>query len=377
VESLDEKLRFDGVSRRYGALFAVRDFSLTVCRGEILCLLGASGSGKTTVLRLAAGLERVTGGHIRIDGELVSGPGIHVPPERRGVGLMFQDFALFPHLTLGENVAFGLKHLAKPERLRRVGLALERVGLSAFRDRYPQRLSGGEQQRVALARALAPEPRILLMDEPFSGLDPALRDSVREETVALLRELRTTALLVTHDPEEAMTVADRIALMRGGRLAQLGLPHELYDSPVDREAAAFFSTVNVLHAFVQGGEALTALGAFDAKGFAEGTEVDVLLRPQALAVKPSGEGIAARIRSARSLGAETELLLEIERDVRPGALPVPLLKARLRGRSTPSTESRVFLEVARDAACVVPCAKKRAPAVNTSESIVAEHSASA
>jgi iron(III) transport system ATP-binding protein len=255
--------------------------------------------------------------------------------------------------------------------------ALERVGLPSFVDCYPHRLSGGEQQRVALARALAPEPRILLMDEPFSGLDPALCDSVREETMALLRKSGTTALLVTHDPEEAMIVADRIALMRAGRLMQEGLPHELYDAPVDREAAAFFSAVNVLHASVQGGKAATPLGSFDAKALAEGTEVEVLVRPQAVVLKPAGEGIAAQVRSVRTLGAEAELTLEIEGSGRLGAVPTPRLKARLGSKSAPSEGSRVFLAVAPDAACVVPCAKSRAPAVNTSEAISAENSASA
>lgn len=368
----NEKLRFERVSRRYGSVVAVRDFSLAVCSGEIMCLLGASGSGKSTALRLAAGLERLTDGRISIDGQVVSGPGIHVPPEQRGVGLMFQDFALFPHLTVAENVAFGLRRLAKPARAHRMETTLQRVGLSAFADRYPHHLSGGEQQRVALARALAPEPRILLMDEPFSGLDRSLRDTVREEAVALLRSLGTTVLLVTHEPEEAMKVADRIALMRAGTIVQLGRPKELYDAPVDCEAAAFFSAVNALHAFVHDGQAATPLGTFDAAAFAEGTEVEVLLRPQALKLTPAKFGVAALVLSVRALGAETELTLAMAGDSGPAMVPIPKLKARLAAQTAPEEGSTVFLEVDRESAHVVPCASRRPPSAPRSAAISAD-----
>jgi iron(III) transport system ATP-binding protein len=376
VASSDEKLSFEGVGRRYGPSFALRGFSLAVRRGELLCLLGPSGSGKTTALRLAAGLERLSTGCIRIDGELVSAASVHVPPERRGVGLIFQDFALFPHLTVAANVAFGLLQLAKPERARRTAAALERVGLSALAGSYPHSLSGGEQQRVALARALAPTPRILLMDEPFSGLDPSLRNSVREDTVRLLKSLGTTVVLVTHDPEEAMRVADRIALMRAGALVQLGTPLELYRSPVDQAAAAFFGAVNVLHGIVRGGKAATPLGLFAAQALAEGTEVEALVRPQALRLGAPGSGSPAEVLSVRALGAETEILLALKGGVCSGGAAL-VLKARQTSTAAPKEGSTVYVSVEQGAAHVVPCAKQPTPVAKNAEARDVERSVQA
>ena len=249
------QLSFDNVGRRYGPNMAVENVTLDVAPGEIMCLLGPSGCGKTTLLRLTAGVERPSEGHILIDDRVVAGPEAFVPPEQRGVGLMFQDFALFPHLTLQENVAFGLQALPRADAERVAKAALERVGLAKYAGRYPHILSGGEQQRVALARAIAPRPGILLMDEPFSGLDTRLREEMREETLTILHETRATCMVVTHSSEEAMRMGNRIALMRSGRLIQVGTAQELYHAPADIGAARMFSDLNeiVLHRIGRGG----------------------------------------------------------------------------------------------------------------------------
>ena len=216
------RLTFENVSCTIGETEILKDLSFELQAGEIACLLGQSGCGKTTLLRIAAGIQRPTAGRVLLDGEEVDGPTRYVPPERRNVGLVFQDFALFPHLTVIENVAFGLSALSRGEAAKVAEHALARVGLASFRDSYPSSLSGGEQQRVALARAIVPRPQVMLMDEPFSGLDQRLRETVRGETLALLQETRATCVLVTHDPVEAMDFADRILLMRAGRLIQTG-----------------------------------------------------------------------------------------------------------------------------------------------------------
>ena len=232
------RLQLDGLSCAFGDVQAVQDVSLEVGAGEILCLLGPSGCGKTTTLRIAAGVERQSAGRVLVDGRVMSDETVHLPPDARAIGLMFQDFALFPHLSVGENIAFGLPKRS-PDRQKTVDEYLDRLGLSGFSDKYPHMLSGGEQQRVALARALAPKPRVMLMDEPFSGLDNRLRDEVRDEALSILKEEGAAVLLVTHEPDEAMRMADRIALMRAGQIVQIGAPYHLYNNPVDREAAAF------------------------------------------------------------------------------------------------------------------------------------------
>ena len=247
------------------------DVSLNLKPGEIACLLGPSGCGKTTLLRIAAGIEKPDAGRLLFDGQEMAGPARFVPPEKRNIGLMFQDFALFPHLSILENVAFGLKNLP-PEEARTIARhALERVGLAHYAANYPHHLSGGEQQRVALARALVPRPQVMLMDEPFSGLDQRLRESVRAETLTLLRETRASCLLVTHDPVEAMGLADRIFLMRQGHLIQSGTPEQLYRQPADAAAARFFSDTNEVRGRVAGAAVDTALGTLSrARGRSRG-----------------------------------------------------------------------------------------------------------
>lgn len=253
-------LKFDHVSHSYGDSQTLKDVSLEIKPGEVMCLLGPSGSGKTTLLKLAAGLVAPSEGRVLIDKRVVSGGDKFVMPEKRGVGLVFQDFALFPHLTIIKNVQFGLTALGSNERYEHAMRVLHRVGLADSANSYPHNLSGGEQQRVALARALAPRPGILLMDEPFSGLDARLRENVREKTLSLLRDTRSTVLIVTHDPEEALNVSDRIALMQNGRIEQIGTPDEIYTSPVSLFAARFFSELNIFDGEIEKGAVNTCLG---------------------------------------------------------------------------------------------------------------------
>lgn len=285
------RLEIKTLRRSFGGRRVVDDVSLSVMAGQVTCLLGPSGCGKSTTLRMIAGIETPDAGEIWVDGQLICDAGRGVPPEGRGIGLMFQDFALFPHLSVAGNIAYGLTGSMKSARPR-VEELLERVGMSAHIDAYPHELSGGEQQRVALARALAPRPRIMLMDEPFSGLDDRLRDDIRDETLDVLKAEGTAVLLVTHEPGEAMRMADEIALMRDGHIVQRGAPYNIYNTPVDKESAGFFSDINVVQAKVQGALADTAFGQFLVPGVADGTDVDIVIRPQHIKIDfdRSGKG---------------------------------------------------------------------------------------
>jgi iron(III) transport system ATP-binding protein len=305
----------------------VDGLSIAVEAGQVTCLLGPSGCGKSTTLRMIAGVERADSGRVTIDGDEMSAPGRHVPPEGRGIGLMFQDFALFPHLTVAGNVGFGLKG-ERAAQARRVAEMLEQVSLSAHAARHPHELSGGEQQRVALARALAPRPRVMLMDEPFSGLDNRLRDGIRDTTLDLLKASGTAVLLVTHEPDEAMRMGDEIALMRDGRIVQKGAPYNLYNAPVDREAAAFFSDLNIIRGQSRGALTETPFGTFLTPGHADGGAVEIVIRPQHIRIdfdrggraptETASDGLAARgrVRRSRFLGHESL----VEFDVVPGDL---------------------------------------------------------
>ncbi len=329
-------LVFETVSHRYGRLKALDRLSLTIGDGEVVCLLGPSGCGKTTALRLAAGLEELQEGRIAIGGRVVAGEGRDLPPEDRDVGLMFQDYALFPHLRVGENVAFGLRRRTASERERLALEALQRVGLADYARAYPHTLSGGQQQRVALARALAPNPRLLLLDEPFSGLDQRLRREVRDRTLHLVKESGAATLMVTHEPEEAMFMADRIVLMRAGRLVQEGTPVECYFNPADGFAAGFFGEVNRLEARVENGEVRTPLAWLPARGIAEGRAVEVLVRPEGIRLLPPGDAagsgkVDARVIAARLLGRSSLVHLSVEPD---GGTPLHL-HARVPGRFLP------------------------------------------
>ncbi len=306
------KLTFESVSLSIGSVEILKDLSFELQAGEIACLLGQSGCGKTSLLRIAAGIQRPSLGRVLIDDEVVDGPSSFVPPERRNVGLVFQDSALFPHLSVIENVSFGLNALSRQEAERVARHALDRVGLASFCNSYPNSLSGGEQQRVALARAIVPRPQVMLMDEPFSGLDQRLRESVREETLALLKETRATCMLVTHDPVEAMDMADRIFLMRRGRLVQSGSSDELFNHPVDLEVARFFSDVNEIAGVVRSGGVETPLGTFPTPGFPERAEIMLVIRPQAIRLARVQEGIEGYVRESRFLGDKTRCLVQFE-----------------------------------------------------------------
>ncbi len=297
-------LEIEDLSHAFAQRRVVDRVSLAVKRGEVHCLVGPSGCGKTTTLRLVAGLEAIQEGRIRIRGRLVAEPGFSIPPERRRVGLMFQDFALFPHLTVAENVAFGLRHLGRGAREDRVRELLARVDMTAYRDAYPHTLSGGEQQRVALARALAPDPDLMLLDEAFSALDTALRTQIREETLAILREAGTATLLVTHDAEEAIRAGDVIHAMQEGRIVQSGAPAELYARPANAFVAGFFGPVNRFRARVRGGAVATPLGEIRVARLDEGEDVEVVVRPEGIRLTRAdgSSGSRARLEARRDLG---------------------------------------------------------------------------
>jgi len=300
-------LTVEGVSHAYGAEgLTLDDVSLCLHPGEIVSLVGPSGCGKTTTLRLVAGLERTQAGLIQIGDVVAGGAGRHLPAEDRHVGLMFQDYALFPHLTVLENVAFGLARLPSPARRRRALAALDDVGLADFADRNPATLSGGQQQRVALARALAPEPKVVLLDEPFSGLDAELRRKVRGEAIHLLKKSGAAALMVTHDPEEALFMSERIAVMRQGRIEQCGDPRALYDDPVSPYVARFFSEINEIEGVIRQGRIETALGPLPTNDGAEGEARLVMARPEHLLLGPrataTGQAVEGRVGFVRWLG---------------------------------------------------------------------------
>jgi len=352
------RLELSGITRAFGGRQVVRDVSLAVAPGQITCLLGPSGCGKSTTLRIIAGVDRQDAGEIRVDGRVVATPARSTPPEARSIGLMFQDFALFPHLSVGDNVGFGLRG-PRAARAARVGELLERVGLSHAVGMFPHELSGGEQQRVALARALAPRPRIMLMDEPFSGLDERLKDGIRDATLDVLKEEGTAVLLVTHEPDEAMRMADEIALMRDGRIVQTGAPYNIYNAPVDLEAAAFFSDINVISGEVQGGLVQTPFGAFLAPGRADGARVDIAIRPQHLRidfdragrgpVPTEVDGTPARglVERARFMGRESLVEFRMEAD---GAL----LRATIPSVFLPRPGTPLWLMLRRDRCFVFP-----------------------
>ncbi|WP_439140274.1 ABC transporter ATP-binding protein [Roseicyclus sp.] len=355
------RLEVDRITCRFDGRDVVRDVSFTVRAGEVMCLLGPSGCGKSTSLRVIAGIERQIAGAVRADGVTLSDEQLHLPPEARGVGLIFQDFALFPHLSVAQNVGFGLKG-SKAEIARRVDELLAKVDLPGYGDKAPHMLSGGEQQRVALARALAPRPRIMLMDEPFSGLDNRLRDGIRDETLQLLKEEGTAVVLVTHEPEEAMRMADQIALMRDGVIVQKGAPYNIYNAPADKAAAAFFSDINVIRGKVQGALVDTAFGQFLAPGHPDGTEVEIVFRPQHVKIdfdrggrgpNPTPQdGTPARgiVARARFMGHES--LVEFRMDFDGG-----ILKATVPAVFLPKPGTPLWLTVRRDRCFVF--AKKR------------------
>ncbi|WP_447977656.1 ABC transporter ATP-binding protein [Candidatus Nitrospira bockiana] len=283
---------------------AIVDISLSAQEGEILCLLGPSGCGKTTTLRAIAGFEAVVAGEIYLQGRLVSSRDFLVPTEHRRIGMVFQEYALFPHLRVADNIAFGLGHLPQAQRRAQVETMLALVGLTGLERRYPHELSGGQQQRVALARALAQKPVLLLLDEPFSNLDPDMTGKMREELLQLLRHTNTTALLVTHDHEEAFAMADRIAVLNNGRLEQFDVPEAIYHTPATPFVADFVGHADFIPGTVVDGKVLTELGEFPTQSpTASGTSVVVMIRPDDIHIVPH-EDASSRILARQFRGSE-------------------------------------------------------------------------
>ncbi len=361
MEERIPRLEIKNLTRRYDGRVVVDDVSLAVHPGQVTCLLGPSGCGKSTTLRMIAGVEMQDSGEIWVDGTLICDTRTRMPPERRNIGLMFQDFALFPHLSVFENVGFGLTG-DRDTRTTRIREMLGRVGLARFEASFPHELSGGEQQRVALARALAPRPRIMLMDEPFSGLDNRLRDGIRDETLDILREEDAAVLLVTHEPVEAMRMADEIALMRSGQIVQQGAPYNLYNSPVDRDSVAFFSDINVICGTVQGALTDTPFGQFLAPGVPDGQAVEIVIRPQHIKIdfdrhgrgpNPTpGDGSPALgvVRRARFMGSESLVEFSMAHD---GSI----LRATVPNVFLPSVGQNLWLMIRRDRCFVFPARK--------------------
>lgn len=342
-------MSFENIGHTIHDKVILEDISLTVEPGEVLCLLGPSGSGKTTLLRIAAGLIDGTTGAIKIDGRVVADDKTFVPPDKRGVGLVFQDYALFPHLTILQNVEFGLTALNRSDAKTQALRILSRVGLADRASQYPHVLSGGEQQRVALARALAPRPGILLMDEPFSGLDSRLRDSIREQTIELLRETRSTAIIVTHDAEEALRVGDHVALIDDGKLVQYGEAKDLYYRPKNLFAAGFFSEINVIPSSSSNGVATTIFGQSPCDASMPET-CCAAIRLTDISIAPfagDNQGQVGRIAQRRFIGTSELLDINIENLDEP-------ISVRIKAGELPEDTNLVSVSVAPELMMIFP-----------------------
>ena len=346
-------LRLENINLTVQDKKIVDDVSLEISQGEVLCLLGPSGWGKTSILRIAAGLVENASGRVLIDERVVADENTFLPPEKRGVGLVFQDYALFPHLTILQNVEFGLTAMRGSEARAQALRILSRVGLEKRADQYPHVLSGGEMQRVALARALAPRPGILLMDEPFSGLDSRLRDAVREQSMDLLKETRSTAVVVTHDAEEALRVGDQIALIRDGKLVQIGSGRDLYYNPKSLFVAGFFSEINVVPYTYRGGTIQTVFGNIRGNVNGSGTGY-AALRQTDVSVTPytkTGTGLRGRITARRFLGTNELLDIVVEGMEKP-------LQARVRAGKVHRDKTAVLVKVDPKLMMIFPNADK-------------------
>ncbi|MFW1939372.1 ABC transporter ATP-binding protein [Acinetobacter junii] len=313
--TLANVLTIQKLSKKFGERFAVNQASWSAQSGQIICLLGHSGCGKTTMLRLIAGLETPTEGSIQLERKVLWDPYQQVQAEERNIGFVFQDYALFPHLSVLENVMFGLKKIPKHERQSIAENALKHVSMSHHIHSYPHTLSGGEQQRVALARALAPKPNVLLMDEPFSNLDHRLRDQIRQSTIEILKQTSTTTIIVTHDPEEALQIADQIILMHQGKIIQSGTPKQLYFQPKTLFAARYFSDLNEIKTQIQDQQLHTIFGNIAIpKHLTSNNEIRCYFRPHQLRVNriKTENSLAAKIISSNFLGYSQLLKLKIE-----------------------------------------------------------------
>ena len=318
------KLGIENISHSYGSKEVIKNLSLTVEEGEVACLLGPSGCGKTTLLRLVAGLTSLQAGRIRLDEMVISEPasGIEMPPEERNVGFMFQDYALFPHLDVLHNITFGLNN-PSTEKLAEIQRTMIQMDIVELTNAYPHTLSGGQQQRVALLRALAPLPRLLLLDEPFAGLDINLRVQVREDTLRLIKQMGVTTLMVTHDPQEAMYMADHILIMRNGKVEQDGSPREIYQFPATEFAARFVGQTNILQGIVLSAgydEVMTSIGSvpcLSMRDLAFGTDAFISVRPESFEIDPDGP-FGAKICTIRYVGQSTLLEVEIIGEIGKG-----------------------------------------------------------
>ncbi len=282
-------IRCTGLTKRFGRTTAVDGVDLEVSEGEVLSLVGPSGCGKTTTLRLLAGFEAPDAGRIEISGRVVADRGRVMPPEQRRVGMVFQDYALFPHMNVADNVAFGLMHMSKEARNSAVSRILEMVGLADLRERFPHQLSGGQQQRIALARALAPQPAVILLDEPFSNIDATLRARVRAEVREILENAGATAVFVTHDQEEALSLADKVAVMWEGRVLQVDTPEMVYQTPISREVAQFVGDMDCLPGKAHDDRVVCELGDLQFTGEAAGP-VDIYVKPECVRLQAAAEG---------------------------------------------------------------------------------------
>ena len=340
-------LYLSNISHKFGANKVLDRVDVDVPSGQILCLLGPSGCGKTTLLRIAAGLEPLQQGSIRISDKLVADATVHTPAEHRGVGLMFQDFALFPHLNVRDNIAFGLIALSQSEKKVRIKEVLDRVNMSSQANEFPHTLSGGQQQRVALARALAPKPSVILLDEPFSGLDQNMRIQIREETLGILKSSGVATLMVTHNPEEALFMADRMMVMGpDGRVLQEGMPNEIYANPAHSYVAQFFGQTNIVNGISKDGKVQTPLGLFEVPEYEDGCRLEVVIRPAAVELKMVDEVgddgcIPVNILSARSLGRNTFVRFR----VKSASADIPDFHSRQRGVFSENQSSEVCVVV--------------------------------
>lgn len=341
-------LELKNISHAFGDLKAIDGLNLSIEPGQVTCLLGPSGCGKTTALRIAAGLENLQSGEIYIAGQLAACPDWGLPAEQRGIGLVFQDYALFPHLSVLDNVIFGVA--GSPEYRRASAMeALEQVQMAAYASEFPHTLSGGQQQRVALARALAPKPAVVLLDEPYSGLDARLRDQVRDEVLHVLKDSGAASLMVTHDSEEAMFMADQIYVLKEGVMVQHGPPENLYQNPNSAFVAGFFGEVNIIPAVARNGIVATAIGDFSAPGLGDDVAVTVVVRPEALRLeKVTDKATRCRlgeIIQARMLGRSSLIHLSVGNAVSSSAAADLHLHARVGGVFLPAIGEKVQITI--------------------------------
>ncbi|MEZ5896843.1 MAG: ABC transporter ATP-binding protein [Parvularculaceae bacterium] len=319
----------------YGDDSILNGVDLDTGAGEIVCLFGPSGCGKTTLLRLAAGLERVQQGQVLLDGQVIASDCRHVPPERREIGFVFQEFVLFPHLTVAENIAFGISHLAPPDRDDRVTAELAAVDLSGFAGRYPYQLSGGQQQRAALARAFARTPKVMLLDEPFASIDTALRRRLRTEMRQILKARGTPAILVTHDPSEAIELGDRIAVMNDGRIVEAAPPEALYMSPTTIEGASIFPGIQIVDAIVESGIYHTAFGPAVSASKIDKDHVRLVVHQGALSARRVDAG-AAHVTDCNFVGPGWQVMVE--------SLEKPGISVRAAAASRLPTGAQVLID---------------------------------